>query len=308
VNGWYLKSYLQAIWACKRLQIPVLSRSDSTLMTRRSTAWRALKHRPYRWLVRAIDGHLYAGQANLEYLRRYGVDADRLFFVPHFVDNEFFSAGARSARQSGGAAAVRAAHGIPADATVFIVVGTLLERKRHVDFLDALDRLRRDLPGVWGLVVGAGPLEHHLKSVAAQRNLPVRFAGFQNQSQLPEHYAAADAIVLPSSADETWGLVVNEAMACGLPAIVSSGCGCSRDVIDANRTGLVFPVGDVAALSSAMRWLTDLLKTGRRAIHDAVAAKIAQYGCSAAVAGTQVALHAVTRQRRHAAPAQPVQT
>jgi hypothetical protein len=55
-----------------------------------------------------------------------------------------------------------------------------------------------------------------------------------------------------------------------------------------------------------MRWLADLLKTGRRAIHDAVAAKIGQYGCAAAVAGTQVALQSVVRQRRHTAPAQPV--
>ena len=76
--------------------------------------------------------------------------------------------------------------------------------------------------------------------------------GFLNQSELPAAYASADVLVLPSDGQETWGLVVNEAMACGIPAIVSDVVGCGPDLIDPGQTGATFPFGDVAALASAI--------------------------------------------------------
>jgi glycosyltransferase involved in cell wall biosynthesis len=77
--------------------------------------------------------------------------------------------------------------------------------------------------------------------------------GFVNQSELPAVYASADLLVLPSDGQETWGLVVNEAMACGIPAVVSDAVGCGPDLIDPGRTGATFPFGDTAALTSAIR-------------------------------------------------------
>jgi glycosyltransferase involved in cell wall biosynthesis len=75
------------------------------------------------------------------------------------------------------------------------------------------------------------------------------FAGFLNQSQLGAAYAAADLLVLPSDSRETWGLVVNEAMACGRPAIVSDRVGCAGDLVTDGATGAVFPFGNVDALA-----------------------------------------------------------
>ena len=78
------------------------------------------------------------------------------------------------------------------------------------------------------------------------------FAGFLNQSEISRAYVAADCLVLPSDAQETWGLVVNEAMASGLPSIVSNACGCVEDLIEPIRPDLSYPVGDIAALERAM--------------------------------------------------------
>ena len=81
----------------------------------------------------------------------------------------------------------------------------------------------------------------------------VFFAPFQNQSAMPRVYAAADLLVLPSES-ETWGLVVNEAMCMGRPAIVSSRVGCAHDLVVPEETGLVFPAGSIDALVEAIRY------------------------------------------------------
>jgi glycosyltransferase involved in cell wall biosynthesis len=98
--------------------------------------------------------------------------------------------------------------------------------------------------------------------------------GFVNQSELPAVYASADVLVLPSDGQETWGLVVNEAMACGIPAIVSDAVGCGPDLIEPGLTGATFPLGDVAALASAIERVLsfDAERTRRH-----LAAKMALY-------------------------------
>ena len=88
--------------------------------------------------------------------------------------------------------------------------------------------------------------------VVREQNLPIRFTGFLNQSQITEAYVASDALVLPSDGGETWGLVVNEAMACGRPCIVSDRVGCGPDLVIPQKTGSIFLLGDVGALANSM--------------------------------------------------------
>src|SRR5262249_55832183 len=78
------------------------------------------------------------------------------------------------------------------------------------------------------------------------------FVGFLNQSEISRAYVAADCLILPSDAQETWGLVVNEAMVSGLPCIVSNACGCVEDLVQPIRPDLSYPVGDIAGLERAM--------------------------------------------------------
>ncbi len=237
VPGWALRSYWQAVRACRRLGVPVLVRGDSQLGSRRNGAVRIAKALAFSHLLRRFDGFLYVGQRNREYLLHYGVPAHRLFFSPHCVDNDAFAAASRGIRRPQGRRRV-------------LFVGKLIGRKHPADLLHAVAQLR-DKP-VEVAFAGSGKLEAELRQIAAASSVHADFMGFVNQSELPAVYASADLLVLPSDGLETWGLVVNEAMACGIPAIVSDAVGCGPDLIDPGQTGAIFPLGDVAALASAI--------------------------------------------------------
>ena len=101
VQGWYLKSYVQAILACRRYNVPVLLRGDSQLATTRSTMKRAVKYWPYRVMLNAVAGHLVVGSANHEYLAHYAVPDSKLFDAPHAVNDRWFAARASTARAGG---------------------------------------------------------------------------------------------------------------------------------------------------------------------------------------------------------------
>jgi len=288
VNGWYLKSYVQAIRACWRGGVPVLVRGDSQLATRRSSLKSAVKYLPYRWFLNRVDAHLYVGAANRAYLQSYGVPDEKLFFAPHFVDNDFFRLGADAATRSGAAARFREAAGVPASAIVFLFVGKFIARKRPFDFIEAIARCPAGA-GISALMVGSGPLEDELEHYAERLSAPVTFLGFRNQSELPVCYAAADALVLPSDGRETWGLVVNEAMACGRPAIVSHTVGCARDLISPS-TGVVFPEGDVAGLAAAMQQIAARLRFAGAEMANAASATVERYTPASATNGLLAAL------------------
>jgi glycosyltransferase involved in cell wall biosynthesis len=266
VPGWALRSYWQAVRACRRLGVPVLVRGDSQLGMRRSSAVRIAKAVAFSHLLRRFDGFLYVGQRNREYLLHYGVPAQRLFFSPHCVDNDAFAAASSGIRRSEGRRRV-------------LFVGKLIDRKHPADLLHAVARLR-DKP-VQIAFAGAGELEPELRKIAAASSVDADFMGFVNQSELPAAYASADVLVLPSDGQETWGLVVNEAMACGIPAVVSDVVGCGPDLIDPGQTGATFPFGDVAALASAIEGVLalDPVQTRRH-----LAAKMAQYSPARAAA------------------------
>jgi glycosyltransferase involved in cell wall biosynthesis len=134
-----------------------------------------------------------------------------------------------------------------------LFVGKFEEKKRPFDFLRALEAADGE-----GIMAGDGALKAKCEKYAREKGLNVKFSGFVNQSGMPAVYASADVLVLPSDARETWGLVVNEAMACGLPAVVSNEAGCAPDLVREGRTGYVFPCGDVEKLAACMkRFLND---------------------------------------------------
>ena len=293
VTGWYLKSYWQAIRACWNARVPVLMRGDSHLGTRRSALRRAAKYLPYSWMLRRMDAHLYVGQANRAYLRHYSVPESQLFFTPHFVENDRFDSTSARARRDGSAARFRAAAGAPAGATVFLFVGKLTAGKRAIDFVQALAGLRASGRLVHGIIVGSGAEEADLRQQTDMLGAPMHFAGFKNQRELPTAYAAADCLVLPS-ASETWGLVVNEAMACGLPAIVTDAVGCALDLVVNGETGFVYPAGNAPELWDRMSRFADINERNPQAFDAPVRARIARYERDAAVAGTLAALQTVT--------------
>jgi glycosyltransferase involved in cell wall biosynthesis len=291
VFGWNRKSALQAIHACRRARVPVLMRGDSQLGTERSRAKRAAKYFPYRWLLPRLN-HLYVGERNRSYLRHYGVPESRLFFVPHFVDNEFF------ARRCYNSSEVRHRLGIPAGAFVFLFVGKMIPKKRPADFLHAALRVMGSCADVHALLVGDGELRGELQRLAAPFDDRVHFAGFRNQSELPSFYRSANALVLPSDGGETWGLVVNEAAACGVPSVVSGAVGCAPDLIDEGLTGFTYPLGDVSALTERMLSLKELCEGHPALIGASLEKKMSRYSVEGATHGLEQALRAVTGNGR----------
>ncbi len=247
VTGWHLKCYWQAVAACRRQGVPVMVRGDSQLLTPRHPLKQWAKAVVYPRLLHRFDAALYVGERNREYLLHYGMPAERLFFAPHCVDTAFFAAGASAADR----AVLRAQWGIAEPGRVVLFSGRLVGVKRPADMLKAIAQLRhRDLE-LTAVFVGDGALRSELASLGKRLAVPIRFLGFKNQGELPAVYAAADALVLPSTG-ETWGLVVNEALACGTPCVVSDACGCAPDMIHPGVTGATFAMGDVAELARAL--------------------------------------------------------
>lgn len=276
VQGWGWRCMLQAYLACKVTGTPVAVRSDSQLPQGpgHRVAWwkRELKRLFYPFFIRGYDLCLPYGERSADYLRHFG--GRNAHLIPHVVDHAWFEKQARWLRERRGE--IREAFGVPPGAVCFLFCGKFEEKKRPGDLLLALERLTRDVSceAVHLLLVGGGVLEGELRRATSEKRLPVSFAGFLNQGQIAEAYVAADVLALPSNSQETWGLVVNEAMACGLPVVVSDSCGCSTELVREGETGFRFPEGDIDALAEAMRKMR-MLPEEKRTRMGAAAQKLA---------------------------------
>jgi glycosyltransferase involved in cell wall biosynthesis len=294
VNGWHFKTAWRAIFACWSNRIPVLVRGDSHLRApwalRKSVKWPI-----YRSFVPRLDGCLAAGSWSREYFQHYGAPRNRVFTVPHCVDNQRFAQQRdllAPQRQE-----LRRKWGIPTDAIVFLFVGKFIPVKRPLDFVKAIGRCAAERPSVMGLMAGDGPLRQHCEEQARGAGTAVRFTGFLNQTQIAEAYAVANAVVLPSET-ESWGLVVNEAMASGLPCFVSDRVGCNSDLIQRGETGDIYETGDIAGMAKMMVQYADsdrLAAMGHIASH-----KIESYSVEAAAKALLSAVNTVERRHKYA--------
>ena len=246
INGWHYKSAWQAMRACWNTQTPVMVRSDSHLHTERTSLKRGAKWPFYRWFISKLDACLPVGKWSSDYFLHYGARPDRVFVVPHSVDTDYFANEAQ--RLESERPSLRANWGLETSTKVLVFAAKFIAKKRPLDFVNAIREARSRGANIEGLMVGDGPLREACEQAVRAADLPIRFAGFLNQSEIARAYVAADALVLPSNGGETWGLVVNEAMACGLPCFVSDRVGCGPDMIRPGQTGNVFPMGDTVAL------------------------------------------------------------
>ena len=181
-------------------------------------------------------------------MRALGIPAERVVRTAHSVDNKWWIDQASRVNRN----AVRAEWGIPEGAPVVLFCGKLQPWKRPQDVLRAF--AKSAVEGAYLVFAGDGPLRADLEAEA--RNLgiadAVRFLGFVNQSRLPAVYCSSDLLVLPSEY-EAFGLVVNEAMLCGCPVIVSDRVGARLDLVFEGRTGFIFPVSNLEALAVLLR-------------------------------------------------------
>jgi glycosyltransferase involved in cell wall biosynthesis len=276
VQGWYLKSFLQAVLAAKFQGLPVLVRGDSHLDTPRSVLKRIAKSAVYPAFLRLCDAALYVGVRSRAYWTRYGYPSSRLFFSPHCIDTAWF--GARATVQA--RVELRARLGIGPETKVAMFAGKLVPFKRPLDAIAALARLKAEGRDLCLLIAGAGPLESEMSAAARLSGVAIHMLGFCNQTMMPQAYAGADFVILPSDGRETWGLVANEALACGRPVVLSDAVGSAPDLAADGSAGRVFPVSNVAALAHAIADLLD-----RPPSLAAIAAKSATFSLERAADG-----------------------
>jgi glycosyltransferase involved in cell wall biosynthesis len=232
--------------------IQLLIRDEQTLLDGRPLHKRLLKAALLRALFKRSHS-LYIGENNRRYFKHYGMADGKQFPARYCVDNDFFREKEQELRPL--RAELRARLGITDDAPVILFCGKFIGKKQPLYLLEAFARLRAEVP-CWLLMVGDGPLAPAAKDLV--RNLGIKnviMPGFLNQSELPNAYTAADIFVLPSSFQETWGLVVNEAMNFSLPVVVTDKVGCSPDLVRDDWNGFVVDHADAAALASALRHL-----------------------------------------------------
>jgi len=241
--GWSFLPLVQALMACRKLKIPTIVRGDSNNLKKRNFLVKLI----HLNLLSKYDAFLAVGKLNRKFYLDYGVPADSIFQARHFVDNGFFEARLNEIKDA--RPTIRNKWKIPENATCFLFCGKLQEKKRVFDLLKAFEKAFSKNSSIHLLISGDGELTREAKDFVMEKKLPVTFTGFLNQTEIVKAYLAADCLVLPSDHGETWGLVVNEAFVCGLPAIVSDRVGCGPDLVLDGVTGYIFPFGDINALA-----------------------------------------------------------
>lgn len=247
IIGWSFKSHLSCMSSFYN-KIPILFRGDSTLLAEQLGPRLLIRTLFLRWVYRHINYALYVGTNNKLYFLRHGVKEKQLIFAPHAVDNErFFDKDNKYSEQ---ALLWRKDLGIKSTDIVFLYAGKLEYKKDPILLIKAFKKIKR--AEVHLIMLGNGPLEKKLKAVYSM--LPnLHFIDFQNQSQMPVVYRLGDVLVLPSKGPvETWGLSVNEAMACSRTVIVSDRCGCGIDLVRDNVNGYIFRRNNLKDLLSKM--------------------------------------------------------
>lgn len=233
VFGWKFKSHLKALQYFHN-KIPVIFRGDSTLLDGPKGIKKNFRNVVLKRIYRNIDYALFAGSENKKYFEKSGLTESQLVFVPHAIDNDRF----KNARVTKN---FRQDMKIPESDIVFLFAGKL-EAKKNPDLLASVFA-SGNFNGTHLVLVGNGPLENDLKDKYAHPQ--IHFIDFQNQQIMPSVYEMANIFILPSKGPgETWGLAVNEAMACSKPVLVSDKCGCATDLVAAGKTGYVFRSGD----------------------------------------------------------------
>jgi glycosyltransferase involved in cell wall biosynthesis len=251
VHGHTPAAMLVGAAAGKMAGIPVFMRCETHLGLQRSKLKSLVRRAIIGNLYRCFDCALAIGSANADFYRAVGISDRRIFRMPYAVDNSRFMTASRLS--SADRKQLRAGFGVEDDRPIVLYAAKFQRRKHPDDLLRAAAVLSSEGMSPHVLMVGSGELETELHALVRHLGLSnVHFAGFVNQAAMPRVYAACDVFVLPSE-NESWGLAVNEAMCTGLPIVASSEIGCVTDLVHDGINGRRFPVGNLAALTDALR-------------------------------------------------------
>jgi glycosyltransferase involved in cell wall biosynthesis len=269
IQGWHVMAYWQAVWQAHAAGIPVWLRGESNDLAPASYWKTPFKKLLLSQLFKRVENFLYIGKANKRLYVSYNVPLEKLHPAPYCADNSRFARQAEEFLPE--RTAIRKAWKIPEEAFCVLFVGKFIPKKRPLDLISATQSplLKKLQSPLHLMFIGSGELGDQLRercNVAfdADNSTPVKknvdcsnlpsasFVGFLNQTEISRAYIAADCMVLPSNYGETWGVVVNEALASGLPCAVSTACGCGEDLVSTMNARLRFDMGCIEGLANAL--------------------------------------------------------
>lgn len=261
LTGYSPRFYRNAFRTALKQGARLLFRAETTdHARRRGFLKRMVRDNALRYVYGKCDSLLYVGERSRAHYLRLGAADEELVFSPYCVDNTVFQTSDDDRERM--RMVKRLELDIEPDDFVILYSGKLVPRKDPLRIVEAARLLGEGARPVV-VYLGAGKLQEQIELAASiDPPVQVRFPGFQNQRAMSAYYHAADCLVLPSRRDETWGLVVNEALAHGVPAVVSDQVGCAPDLIQDGTTGAVFDAGDADSLAIALRRVLPLLNNG----------------------------------------------
>jgi len=261
VPGWSSADAVSALWWCGKKNIPAVVMSESTAWDERRVVWKEwIKSR----LIKLFSAGLAGGSPHADYLAQLGLPRDRIFKGYDTVDNDYFAAKTAEVRSQ--KSEVRNQRGLPKK--YFLASARFIEKKNLSKLIEAYARYRamaekseigNQKPEIWSLVLlGDGPLRETLKSQISTLGIRdhMLLPGFKQYDELPAYFGLAGAFA-HASTTEQWGLVANEAMASGLPVLVSNRCGCAQDLVQEGVNGFTFDPCDIEQLAKLMLRVSD---------------------------------------------------
>jgi glycosyltransferase involved in cell wall biosynthesis len=265
VNGWNNFGSLIAAECCVRHGIPMVVMSESARQDEPRTEWKEMVKRR---IVGLYSAALVGGQRHIDYLIELGMPYERIFTGYDVVDNSYFAQ--RTAEIRNSKFEIRKKYGLPEN--YFLASGRFIEKKNLPKLVEAYEEYHRASERMgnvlWDLVLlGDGSLRETLNSQLSTLNLHqhVYLPGFKQYNELPVYYGLAKAFV-HASTSEQWGLVVNEAIASGLPVIVSNRCGCAPELVNGN--GFTFDPGNERELVARLLEIASLSDNERKHLGD----------------------------------------
>jgi glycosyltransferase involved in cell wall biosynthesis len=291
VGGYSFPESLAALLAAAERRLPVVLCSESNWHDAPRRPWsEALKRR----VVRLSQAGLVGGEPQAAYLERLGLAPEAIFRGYNAVDNQHF-ASAEFWRQQG--AAGRQQLGLPA--RYLLAVSRFTAKKNLGRLIEGFALWRRDTPAEHQnlslVILGDGPLRAQLEAQVGALGVQHRVVlpGACAYADLPSRYGLAEAFIHASTVEQ-WGLVVNEAMAAGLPVLVSSSCGCAPDLVLPGITGRRFNPQKASSIAEAIHWLLRLPSATTQRLGTAAQQRVASYSPAVFAAGLEsAAFHAI---------------
>lgn len=260
IAGWSSRASLQALAWCLCHGVPSVVMADSQFIdSRRGILSEFIK----KSLVSKFSGALVAGSPHKEYANKLGIKIPFIMKGYNAVDNDHFKRTADNVKKE------QLKHRCKLDLPekFFLVVARLIEKKNIIALLEAYSSYRQMVPNhrLWNLVIaGDGPLYDEIVNKISFLGISelVQMKGFLQYDETAEVISLAEALVLPSLVDQ-WGLVVNEAMAAGIPVLVSDRCGSVKDLVIDGKTGFQFSPEDPIAIAHLLAKFSKIIEQDR---------------------------------------------